>query len=221
MTLEVIYEDNHLLAVNKPVGLVVHSDWHHEQSLTDEVRAYLKEKYNKPHNAFAEAIHRLDKDASGIVVFAKTSKALARLMAAVRERQVEKHYLCLVEGNLEGQSQQLKHYLKKEEFRSACYLEPQEEAKEAKLSYDGLAHHEGKSLLAVDLETGRYHQIRAQLSASGYPIVGDSKYGSELPGPLFLHHSQMVLPHPITKAPLSLKAALPGRWPEWSKPFQS
>jgi 23S rRNA pseudouridine1911/1915/1917 synthase len=177
--MHVLYEDNHLLAVHKPAGLLVQGDASGRRCLLDLARDYLREKYQKPGNVYVGLVHRLDRDVSGVVVLARTSKAASRLSAALRERRVEKLYRALVEGSLPlGERREVTHgYLERGE---TVELVPAETpgAKRAELRFEVRAVARGLSLLAVELGTGRKHQIRRQLAALGHPLVGDLRYGA-------------------------------------------
>lgn len=192
----IIYSDNHLLVVEKPAEMATQPD------LTELAKAWVKKKYQKPGNVFLHPVHRLDKAVSGLVLFARTSKALSRLQALMRERKIEKIYHALVEGELPEQKGRLVHHLIHGSFKAEVH----QEGKESILEYHVFKSEKGISLLEIDLITGRYHQIRAQLSAIGCPVVGDTKYGSKKPWPhgIALHHSEMRFEHPVTKEPLVL-----------------
>lgn len=178
MFMEILYEDNHVIAVVKPAGLLIESDINNDRCLLEDVRAYLKEKYQKPGNVFVGLIHRLDRNVSGIVVFAKTSKGASRLSAQFREHSIKKIYHALVEGKVTPLKGTLKNKLEKDERNMKAYVS--ENGKEAILNYRVIDMIDGNSLVEVDLKTGRFHQIRAQFSLIGHPIVGDIKYGSSL-----------------------------------------
>lgn len=193
----IIYSDNHLLVVEKPVEVATQPD------LTEMGQAWIKKKYQKPGNVFLHPIHRLDKPVSGLVLFARTSKALSRLQEMMRERKIEKIYHALVEGKLPEAQGQLVHHLKHGSFRA----EVSREGKEAVLDYLILRQERGVTLLEIHLATGRYHQIRAQLADIGCPILGDEKYGSRRlwPKGIALHHSELHFEHPVTHESLVLK----------------
>lgn len=185
---DVLLEDNHLLALNKPEGMVTQKTEGHEASLEEAAKVYLKEKYQKPGNVFLHAVHRLDKPVSGIVLFAKTQKALSRLNEAIRKHEVEKVYYARLSHPL-GERGVLENKLVHDDFRAR----EDDLGKLSRLTY----HHIKDDLYEIRLETGRYHQIRAQLSLAGAPILGDEKYGGVAGTRLFLHHARFSFPHPI------------------------
>lgn len=180
--LKVLYEDNHLIAVFKPVGVLVQGDETGDKCLMDEVKEYIKEKYNKPGQVFLGLLHRLDRPVSGVVLLAKTSKGAARLSEQIRTHQVQKIYQCLVEGKLKKEKGTLINWLKKDEQKNKVTVFDKEipGALYAELDYEVLKSNEKNSLLKIILKTGRPHQIRSQLSYIGHPIVGDLKYGSKI-----------------------------------------
>lgn len=180
MDLKVLYEDNHLIGVFKPAGILTQGDITGDKCLMDEVKLYLKEKYAKPGNVFLGLLHRLDRPASGIVLFAKTSKGASRLSEQFRDRTIEKTYHVLVLGKMEKNKGKLINYLSKnQDKRTAIVSESNGEEKEpAELFYEVISSNDKYSLLKVKIKTGKFHQIRAQLSASGHHIVGDTKYGA-------------------------------------------
>lgn len=183
--LRVLYEDNHLIAVYKPAGLLVQGDKTGDKCLMDEVKQYIKNKYHKPGNVFLGLLHRLDQPVSGVVLFAKTSKAAGRLSKQIRERKVKKIYQALVQGILPAESGTLVHYLKKDTEKNKVQAKEKEFAGSlrAELDYEVLKSNGNNSWVKVDLKTGRPHQIRAQLAAIGCPILGDLKYGAKKPLP--------------------------------------
>lgn len=212
--MDVIFEDNHLFVVNKPAGLLTQPSGTKAESLEEQAKKWLKEKYHKPGNVFLEAVHRLDKPVSGIVVFAKTSKALSRINASMRDKALKKIYYALVEGSPSKNEEVLEHYLTHDEFQAKVTNAKTPGAKLARLTYRVLRRDEGKSLLEVQLDTGRYHQIRAQLSAISHPIIGDTKYGSKLPitiapDVIALHHKYLEMPHPVTQKLMVFEAKNP------------
>lgn len=209
---EVLFEDNHMLVVNKPAGLLTQPSGTTQESLESLCKAYLKEKYNKPGNVFLESIHRLDKPVSGIVVFARTSKALSRLQETMRNKNCKKVYIALVEKAPSLLKGVLEHTLIHDEHQAKIVHPSHPQGKIARLSYVVKDTIGPFISLEIELETGRYHQIRVQLAAMGCPIVGDSKYGSSIKYPhggIALHHSQMHIEHPITKEMLVFNSCLP------------
>lgn len=216
MKLDILYEDNHLLVVCKPAGLLTQPSGTEQMSLEVYAKDWIKHKYQKPGKAFLEALHRLDKPVSGIVLFARTSKALSRLNIFLREKQSHKLYLAVVEGNLPFEEGSLEHYLLHDEYHARIVNKEFPDAKLARLKYRKISSSGPLSLLEIDLETGRYHQIRAQLSFMGCPIVGDVKYGSSVKlqeGIIALHHHRLIIPHPISHVLMTFEAPLPAYWP--------
>ncbi len=205
----IIYEDNHLLVADKPAGLLTQPAPDQLESLEMRAKQWLKEKHQKPGNVFLHAVHRLDKPVSGLVLFAKTSKALERLNASVRAKEFQKTYIALAEGELAGNAT-LVHYLLHSEHHAQVVAKNHPQAKEARLSCKLLELRQHCSLIEIDLETGRYHQIRLQLSHIGHPIVGDAKYGSRtLFQGIALHHTRLQITHPVTKEHLSFDSPPP------------
>lgn len=195
--LKPIYCDNHLLVLNKPAGIPTQPDFH------EAARAWVKEHFGKPGNVFLEPIHRIDRPVSGIVLFARTSKALSRLNEAMRERKMRKFYIAIVEGQVPEEGV-LEHYLIHGDFRA--HIDPS--GKQAILNYRRLKVNEKYSLVEIELVTGRYHQIRAQFSAIGHPIVGDAKYGSsENYSQIALHHQMLQFEHPTSKEALTFQCS--------------
>lgn len=175
--MKILYEDNHLLILHKPASLVTQPCDDHQDSLEQRAKAYIKEKYQKKGEVFLHAIHRLDKEVEGIVIFAKTSKALSRMNEMLREKKVKKIYQARVEGAFFDEEGCLEHSIMKKERHSSVTIKS-EKGKKGTLSYKLLERSSKTSLLEICLLTGRYHQIRAQLSFVGHPILGDTKYGS-------------------------------------------
>lgn len=203
----IIYVDNHLLCLDKPAGLLTQPSGTERDSLEAQGKAWLKEEFHKPGAVFLEAVHRIDAPVCGIVLFARTSKALSRLNESVRNGACSKDYRALVSGVPRVQSATLEDWLLHDEHCARIVPKGTAGAHSATLRYEVLEiRGNGTSLLAVHLETGRYHQIRAQLAHAGYPIVGDSKYGSRLPyqaGCIALQHYCLKAPHPVTKEMLT------------------
>jgi 23S rRNA pseudouridine1911/1915/1917 synthase len=215
-TLNVLYEDNHLLAVSKPAMLPTMGVEEDRGSLLTVAKEYIKSKYQKPGNVYLGIVSRLDAPVTGVVLLAKTSKAAARLSEAFRSRRVEKTYLAVVQGAPRQESGVLEHYLRKDERHRKVHAthESCADAQLAKLRYRCLASRGDVSLLEIELETGRKHQIRVQLAKIGHAIVGDRKYGSEVPFEpgIALHAHRLGLEHPVKREPLSLEARLPASW---------
>ena len=201
--LEVIFEDNHIIAINKRAGDIVQGDKTGDTPLSDILKDFLKIKYNKPGTAYCGVIHRIDRPVSGVVIFAKTSKALARMNQLVHDRQIKKHYWAIVKNAPKKTSDNLVHYLFKDERKNKVIVsdKPKDGYLKAELNYELVASSESYHLLHVDLLTGRHHQIRAQLAAIGSPIKGDLKYGfprSNQDASISLHAKYMSFIHPVT-----------------------
>ena len=212
--LRVIYEDNHVIAVNKRPGDIVQGDKTGDLPLSEVVKSYIKVNYQKPGNVFLGVAHRIDRPTSGVVVFARTSKALKRLNASFAGKTAEKTYWAVVEGKPEENTGVLTHWLRKNPAQNKSYpvKTAAAGAKEAVLEYRvrEVLHH--YSWLEVRLETGRHHQIRAQLAAIGHPVKGDVKYGarrSNKDQSIHLHARKLVIPHPVNQPPLELIAPPP------------
>jgi 23S rRNA pseudouridine1911/1915/1917 synthase len=204
MSLEVLYEDNHLIAVNKKTGDLVQGDNTGDEPLSEKVKTYLKEKYQKPGNVFCGVIHRLDRPVSGVVLFAKTSKALSRMNELFRERSIQKIYWAIVKEKPKKENAVLINYLVKDEKnnRSKAVGAENKSALKAELEYKLIAKTDNFFLLEVYPLTGRHHQIRVQLSTMGSPIKGDLKYGfnrSNPDGSISLHARKLIFDHPVTK----------------------
>ncbi len=211
--MHILYEDNHLLAVNKPAGLATQSSEHNSNSLEEEAKAYIKEAKQKPQGVYLHAIHRLDKPTSGVVLFAKTSKSLSRLQEMMRKHEMKKIYLALVEGTLKNPKGTLRHNLIHDEHKAIV----SSAGKPCELHYETVATIDGNTLVAIELITGRYHQIRAQFQAIHHPVLGDKKYGCHKPfhsDTIALHHHSLTFTHPVTHALLEIKAPLPSYWPK-------
>lgn len=212
--MQVLYEDNHIIIVNKAPGEIVQGDKTGDTPLSDIVKAYLKEKYHKPGNVFCGVTHRLDRPTSGVVVFAKTSKALSRLNEMFRNGEVDKTYWAIVKKRPQKEEDTLTHYLIKNEKtnKSTAYDTEKPKTKKAVLHYKLIASSDNYYLLEVDLETGRHHQIRSQLAKIGSPIKGDLKYGAERSNPdgsISLHARSISFIHPVSKEKIEVVAEVP------------
>lgn len=213
---QILFEDNHIIIINKKAGQLVQGDKTGDISLLDEVKSYIKQKYSKPGNVFAGLVHRIDRPTSGIVIFAKTSKALTRLTEMIKKREIKKTYWAVVKKNVIPETQRLVHYLKKNEKNNKAIIfnssSAQRGSKEAILTYKIIKKSDHYLLLEIDLETGRHHQIRAQLSAIKCPIKGDLKYGadrSNSDGSIHLLARKIEFIHPIKKEKIVLEAPVP------------
>ena len=219
--LQVLYEDNHIIVVNKRPGDIVQGDKTGDKPLSEVVKSYLKEKYNKPGNVYLGVVHRLDRPTSGIVVFSKTSKALPRLNKLFQKKEAKKTYWAIVKNEPPKQADTLTHFLKRNPKQNKSYAHVKEvpESKKAILKYRVLKKLDNYYLLEIDLHTGRHHQIRSQLSAIGCPIKGDLKYGfdrSNKDASIHLHARELNFIHPVKKEEILLVAPLPGEDTIWS-----
>lgn len=210
----VVYEDNHIIVVNKTSSEIVQGDKTGDTPLSEMVKQYLKEKYNKPGNVFIGVTHRLDRPVSGLVVFAKTSKALPRLNEMFRNGEVKKTYWAIVKECPKETEGELVHYLVRNEKQNKSYAYDKEvkNSKKAVLHYKLIGHSQNYYLLEVDLKTGRHHQIRCQLAKMGCPIKGDLKYGfprSNPDGSICLHARTVQFVHPVSKEMTQLTAPVP------------
>jgi 23S rRNA pseudouridine1911/1915/1917 synthase len=213
---EILYEDNHCLAVNKPNGVVSTHYQGGEETLDRAVKAYLKEKYRKPGNVFLGVVHRLDRPVSGVLLFARTSKAAARLSQQFRDGSIEKVYWVIVEGEVSQTAGTLEDWLRKDESRGRVEVVESHEkgARQALLHYHRRAVHGGLTWLEVRPQTGRTHQLRVQLAHHGYPIYGDAKYGGvrTFGRAIGLHARALTFLHPIRYEPIALTADVPRPW---------
>ena len=210
----VVYEDNHIIVVNKTASEIVQADKTGDTPLSETVKQYLKEKYQKPGNVFLGVTHRLDRPVSGLVIFAKTSKALTRLNEMFRTSEVKKTYWAVVKNAPKESEGELVHFLVRNEKQNKSYAYDKEvpNSKKAVLDYRLIGRSENYNLLEVDLKTGRHHQIRCQLAKMGCPIKGDLKYGSPRSNPdgsICLHARRVRFVHPVSKELIELKALLP------------
>ena len=210
----VVYEDNHIIVVNKTASEIVQADKTGDTPLSETVKQYLKEKYQKPGNVFLGVTHRLDRPVSGLVIFAKTSKALTRLNEMFRAGEVKKTYWAVVKNAPKESEGELVHFLVRNEKQNKSYAYDKEvpNSKKAVLDYRLIGRSVNYYLLEVDLKTGRHHQIRCQLAKMGCPIKGDLKYGSPRSNPdgsICLHARRVRFVHPVSKELIELKAPLP------------
>jgi len=212
--LQVLYEDNHIIVINKRVGDIVQGDKTGDKPLSEVVKEYIKIKYNKPGEVFLGVIHRLDRPTTGIVIFARTSKALTRMNELFSNRETQKTYWAIVKNKPQNSEDKLVHYLKRNEKNntSKAHVNEVPESKIASLDYKIIASLQNYFALEINLHTGRHHQIRAQLSAIGSPIKGDLKYGFERSNPdggIHLHARKLIFIHPVSKELLTILAPTP------------
>jgi len=210
---DVLYEDNHLLAVNKPAGMLTMGDDTGDVTMVDVAREYLRRKYNKPGNVYVGVVHRLDRPVSGVLLFARTSKAASRLSDQFRRNAVQKIYRAVVDGQAAAATAELVDWLKKDRDSNLVTVvaEGTHGAQQAILRYRRVDRQSGFTHLEVEPQTGRSHQIRVQLSSRGMPIVGDGKYGSthRRGGRIALHATQLTFQHPTRKEPITIDCPIP------------
>lgn len=219
----VIYEDNHIIIINKRAGDIVQGDRTGDKPLSDVVKEYIAEKYNKPGNVYLGTVHRLDRPTTGLVIFSKTSKALPRLNKLFVSKDISKTYWALVKNKPQKDTDTLTHWLKKnpKNNKSTAYIKEVPDSKKAVLHYKIIKTLDHYFLLEINLETGRHHQIRTQLSSIGSPIKGDLKYGfsrSNKDASISLHARNIKFIHPVSKETLSITAPLP-KDPIWNACF--
>ena len=212
--MQIIYEDNHLIAINKTNSEIVQGDKTGDEPLSEKVKSYLKEKYHKPGNVFIGVTHRLDRPVSGLVLFAKTSKALSRMNEMFRLGDVHKVYWAIVKNPPLQESAELVHWIVRNEKQNKSYAYEREipNSKKAVLRYRVIGQSDNYFLLEINLLTGRHHQIRCQLAKIGCPIKGDLKYGfprSNKDGGISLHSRSVIFFHPVTKQEVHLEASVP------------
>ncbi len=212
--MNVLYEDNHIIIVNKSSGEIVQGDKTGDTPLVEHVRTYIKEKYNKPGNVFCGLTHRLDRPVSGVVIFAKTSKALERINNMLKNHEIKKTYWAIVKNPPKQSEGMLVNYLVRNEKQNKSYAYPTEKpnSKRAELNYKVIGKSDRYTLLEVNLITGRHHQIRCQLAAMGCPIKGDLKYGfdrSNPDGSISLHARSVEFTHPVSKELIHVEAPTP------------
>jgi 23S rRNA pseudouridine1911/1915/1917 synthase len=212
--LQILHEDNHIIVINKRVGDIVQGDKTGDKPLSEVVKEYIKDKYNKPGEVFLGVVHRLDRPTSGIVIFARTSKALSRLNEMFSNRETQKTYWAIVKNKPEKTADTLVHYLKRNEKNntSKAHLKEVPDSKIARLDYKMMQELDSYFALEIDLHTGRHHQIRAQLAAIGCPIKGDLKYGFDRSNPdggIHLHARKLIFIHPVSKENIEIIAPTP------------
>lgn len=210
--IKIIYEDNHLLVVEKPVNMPVQADDSKDEDLLSLLKKYLKGKYSKPGNVYLGLIHRLDRPVGGVMVFAKTSKAASRLSEQVRNHDFKKIYYAVLEGKIEPRQAILKDCLLKDSKTNITKID--KKGKEAILEYEVIGYKENKSLVKINLKTGRSHQIRVQFSSRNYPLYGDQKYNpNAVKSQIALYAYQISFFHPISKKVLTFCSAIPNLYP--------
>ncbi|MCL7765284.1 RluA family pseudouridine synthase [Polaribacter sp. Z014] len=212
--LQILFEDNHIIIVNKRAGDITQGDKTGDKPLSDVVKEYIKDKYNKPGNVYLGVVHRLDRPTSGIIIFAKTSKSLERLNKMLRDKTIHKTYWAVVKNHPKKEKDTLINYLRKnpKNNKSTAYPKEIDGSKKAILHYAVIKKLDNYSLIEIDLETGRHHQIRSQLSNIGSPIKGDLKYGfdrSNKDGSIHLHARRIQFIHPVTKDEINITAPTP------------
>ena len=209
--IDILYEDNHLLVVSKPINVPVQSDISGDEDLLSILKKYLKDKYNKPGNVYLGLVHRLDRPVGGLMVFAKTSKAASRLSKEIRDKMFNKVYYAVVLGNIKN-SGIFVDKLYKDRVRNISYVS--DKGLVSKLSYEKIGYKDGFSLVRINLETGRSHQIRVQFSSRGFPLYGDQKYNKKpVKAPFALFAGKLEFVHPTTKEVMSFSLPLPDRYP--------
>ena len=215
-TLNIIYLDNHLLAIIKPAGLLTQTDHTGVESLLEKVRQWVKKEYNRPGNIFLGLVHRLDRNVSGVILFARTSKAASRLSKQFREELPKKIYRAIVPGKPGEERTTLLHYLRKEKtLKATVFPRETNSAKRSDLSYQVIHSLEKNSLVEVTLSTGRFHQIRAQMAFTGHPVMGDVKYGAPntlLNQVIALYACKLVFNHPTSNKEITLAVPEPEYW---------
>ncbi len=218
--MEILYEDNHIIAVNKNAGEIVQSDKTGDRTLLDDVKQYVKEKYAKPGDVFMGVVHRIDRPVSGVVLFARTSKALARLNEMFAQKKVRKLYWAITQNRPEQLEGELRHFIGKneEKNRALVSISPRTGYKEAITKYRLISNAERLTLLEVEILTGRHHQIRAQLARIGCPVRGDLKYGAKRSnegGGINLHSRMVEFEHPVSHQHITIIAPIPDKDAGW------
>ena len=217
MKIPVLYEDNHILAVEKPVNVPVMADASGDADLLNLCKAYLKEKYHKPGNVYLGLVHRLDRPVGGVMVFARTSKAASRLSEAIRSHRFIKTYLAVTDGIPEPRSGHLEDYLRKNARTNMVTVSDPENGRYCSLFYQVLQIRGRHALVQIQLETGRSHQIRVQMASRGWPLVCDQRYNPRAgKGQIALWSSQIVFPHPVQQKPITVRSLPPQVYP-WTE----
>lgn len=220
--LDVLWEDNHCLVLNKPARLLTVGDDTGDDNLLDQAKAYLKQKFNKPGDVYLGVVQRLDRPVSGVVLFARTSKAAARFNEQFRTHSLAKNYWAIVTGSVPQRAASLEDWLLKDNAANHVTVVSAQTpgAKECRLSYTTVGASSPQTLLEIALQTGRSHQIRVQLSSRGMSIVGDKKYGSGIgcEGQILLHAHRLAFTHPTLKTPVEVTAPVPANWKKWAQP---
>lgn len=220
MKIPILYEDNHLLVIEKPVNIPVQEDRSKDRDVLTTLKEDLKVRYQKPGNVFLGLVHRLDRPVGGVMVFAKTSKGASRLSDSIRRGAFKRKYIAVARGKFSSGHGVLEHYLHKDKRKNKVFVASADDprGKKAKLDYEALSEHKGLSMLAVTLHTGRPHQIRVQLAEEGCPLYGDQKYGEDVNQPgqqIALWAHSLAFPHPTKKDAVEIMADLPAQYP-WS-----
>ena len=208
--IKVLYEDNHLIAVLKPINDPTQKDSSNDIDMVSLVKDYLKKKYNKPGNVYLGLLHRLDRPVSGVLLFAKTSKAAERMTKEIKNHNVRKTYYAVVEGKVDKKGTFIDKLLKDEKTN---FVRVSDKGKEAKLEYELICYKNNYSLVKINLITGRSHQIRVQFSSRGYPLYGDQRYNKKDKNQIALFSSSIEFTHPVTKEHLTISYNLPNRFP--------
>ena len=208
--IKVLYEDNHLIAVLKPINVPTQKDSSNDIDMVSLVKDYLKKKYNKPGNVYLGLLHRLDRPVSGVLLFAKTSKAAERMTKEIKNHNVRKTYYAVVEGKVDKKGTFIDKLLKDEKTN---FVRVSDKGKEAKLEYELICYKNNYSLVKINLITGRSHQIRVQFSSRGYPLYGDQRYNKKDKNQIALFSSSIEFTHPVTKEHLTISYNLPNRFP--------
>lgn len=208
--IKVLYEDNHLIAVLKPINVPTQKDSSNDIDMVSLVKDYLKKKYNKPGNVYLGLLHRLDRPVSGVLLFAKTSKAAERMTKEIKNHNVRKTYYAVVEGKVDKKGTFIDKLLKDEKTN---FVRVSDKGKEAKLEYELICYKNNYSLVKINLITGRSHQIRVQFSSRGYPLYGDQRYNKQDKNQIALFSSSIEFTHPVTKEHLTISYNLPNKFP--------